>query len=496
MLQSVAASDGLLSSEDTTHVPSQAKLFVTGHYIARDPNTTTFLLQLLQELGLVEPDWLEAGMVAKNLNQRTSTTVNNRIGFLASLVYAALQVAHFAIPMDRHYWTGKACGYEAARTVFKALLEAGYIVQVLRPKKYRTTATYCCSPSFRHRIETHSSKLRFKRANPPLIEVRAAKVRLNGKFKRGKGLPLSTFPGDKVHQQETMMRTINTSLAGNRLLDAKGQLIDTSLTRIFSVTMTSGGRLYGDYQLRPERERLSWTIDGEPVCEIDLKASHVAIMAALYRHPTQLPQDPYRAIEWVGDDPSMRKAAKTLVQCMIHADGRHPSRFPKIDGPQSFRDKYGFGDRTVHELCPAIVDVMPFLDGSPSLTMALQFLEAEIIIDAIMRLQNLDIPAYPIHDSLLVKQSDEEKVIAVLQRVLREHLGPHAPWLDVTTAGKATRMVPPPPCPINAGYLLDDRLEHLSSWVQAEDEEGEENASDTDDVEEVMPTEEVDDGDW
>jgi hypothetical protein len=48
---------------------------------------------------------------------------------------------------------------------------------------------------------------------------------------------------------------------------------------------------------------------------------------------------------------------------------------------------------------------MPFLDGSPSLTMLLQFLEAEIIIDAIRRLQDIDIPAYPIHDSLLVKQS-------------------------------------------------------------------------------------------
>jgi hypothetical protein len=87
-------------------------------------------------------------------------------------------------------------------------------------------------------------------------------------------------------------------------------------------------------------------------------------------------------------------------------------------------------------------------------------------------------------------------VIAVLQRVLRDHLGPHGPWLDVTTAGEAPKLVPPLPCPINAGYLLDDRLEHLSSWGQAEDEDWAENATDTDDVEEVMPTEEVDDGDW
>lgn len=224
----------------------------------------------------------------------------------------------------------------------------------------------------------------------------------------------------------------------------------------------NGGRLYADYQNLPEADRLRCTINGEPVCEIDLKASHVAILAALYRHPHRLPQDPYAAISWV-QTPDLRKAAKNLVQCMIHAPDGRPSRFPKQQDGTKFRTKYRLGNVSVSDLLPAIFEVMPFLDGSPCLTLPLQFIEAEIVIIVLERCLYEGLAAYPIHDSLLVRRSDEGQVLLILQRTLREFLGPHAPWLDVSVAGQTPRLIEPLPCPMDAEYRLQDAPESLTA---------------------------------
>jgi hypothetical protein len=63
-----------------------------------------------------------------------------------------------------------------------------------------------------------------------------------------------------------------------------------------------GGRLYSDgkdsYQQLPRPERLKMTIDGEPVCEIDIRASYLTILHARYSEPFEVSRehDPY-AIE-------------------------------------------------------------------------------------------------------------------------------------------------------------------------------------------------------
>jgi len=58
-----------------------------------------------------------------------------------------------------------------------------------------------------------------------------------------------------------------------------------------------GGRLYsyGDYsyQLLSGEDRLRMTINGEPVCEIDIRASYLTIFHALYGERLDLIKDPY-----------------------------------------------------------------------------------------------------------------------------------------------------------------------------------------------------------
>ncbi|MCV2864809.1 hypothetical protein [Defluviimonas sp. WL0075] len=357
----------------------KAELFVNGEHTAADEVTRTIILEVLDEIGiLTKPGQSQRDpRGTPKANRRAVREIEKQICFMASFLRAVSEVERFGVLMDRHRWTDTPCGYKAARTITEALLGSGHMLKVAGPRRGMGTV-YRCSDAFQARLEGWKGQLRFKRARPHPIEVREPKKDHWGAFKKER-LPLSDFPSEAVrYHQQTVLR-LNDHLSRHTLADASGTPVETTLRRIFNGDLNNGGRLYADYQNLPEADRLCCTIDGEPVCEIDLKASHVAILAALYRHPQRLPKDPYAAISWV-QTPELRKAAKNLVQCMIHAPGGRPGRFPRQQDGVTFRAKYGLGNVSVNDLLPAVFEVMPFLDGSPCLTLPLQFIEAEILI--------------------------------------------------------------------------------------------------------------------
>lgn len=440
------------------HSPARSARFASGEHTAADDETRSIVSLLLTEVGVLSREDTQDFLHKK---KRERDKVQKAVFFMSSLVRAALIADTFSIPMGRHYWVGKPCGYKAAREVTDALLVAGYIQKHSAPSKGRGLCTgFRCSAAFREHLEGWRAVLRFKRIRPDSIEVREPKVRCCGKVTGGKRIALSRLPPEEVLQQRETMSQILDGLSGHRLEDAQGKHLSTSLVRIFAGDFSNGGRLYGEYQNLPETQRLACTIDGEPVCEIDLKASHPSILAAIYRHSERPPQDPYSEIPWV-EIPQHRKAAKTLVQCSIHSPDGRLKKFPRGDKGVSFRDKHKLGNMTVRDLMPGIFKVFPYLDGAPRLTLPLQYLEAEIIVDALLRLKRRNIPAFPIHDSFLVKRSDQEEVVRVLQEVLRDHLGVHAPWLDVSTTDTTPTLIAPLPCSKTQPYILQYVLEDL-----------------------------------
>lgn len=134
---------------------------------------------------------------------------------------------------------------------------------------------------------------------------------------------------------------------------------------------------------------------------------------------------------------------------------------PKGEKDSSFRDKHGLpAEWKATDLIAQIFEIYPFLKGMPDMTLALQYLESEIIREALLSLIELGIPAYPIHDSLLVRLSDRDQVLQVLQGTLRDHLGPYAPWLDISMTGRPPELVSPLPCDTT------DESYRLSSWLK------------------------------
>jgi len=90
-----------------------------------------------------------------------------------------------------------------------------------------------------------------------------------------------------------------------------------------------GGRFYSQgnasYQQMSRDERLRMTIDGEPVCEIDIRASYLTIFHAWNGAYLDHHRDPY---DLPGLGPDARPVIKSLFHAMFGSDARL-DRWPK-----------------------------------------------------------------------------------------------------------------------------------------------------------------------
>lgn len=159
-----------------------------------------------------------------------------------------------------------------------------------------------------------------------------------------------------------------------------------------------GGRIYTDIQRLPARKakvRLNTLINGQPVVEIDLKANHIRMAAAL--QDVELPADPY--IDIANHLGVTRDQVKLTINRSIgssHA-GRnewgvaHPDD-EDIDLPlDTFKRIKEEAQRTY-----------PFLTFDESLGVKLQSLEGQVMLQAMDGLLKLGIVSLPIHDALMV----------------------------------------------------------------------------------------------
>jgi hypothetical protein len=189
--------------------------------------------------------------------------------------------------------------------------------------------------------------------------------------------------------------------------------------RVFVECSLLGGRWQaagkeGVYQMMPEADRVAnITINGEPVCEVDVKASHLSIMHGLLGLP--LPEgDPYaipdvpRAVvkAWItatlGKGTPVRRWATRAVKDAPALEGYDPretgavicARYPFLRSPARAVAAAARLDRLEHI-------------GSPEriLTHRLMAIEADAITGAMDVLWGRGVLALPIHDSLIVPHS-------------------------------------------------------------------------------------------
>lgn len=205
-----------------------------------------------------------------------------------------------------------------------------------------------------------------------------------------------------------------------------------------------GGRLYaigGGYQQESQEERLTMTINGEPVTEIDIHASHLTILHGLRGWPvpagdlyegTGFPR--FIAKSWVAMalghnnlptnkwSPTAKKAYVKKA-CGIRERGGAFASFCKTLCRARCLQKF----YPMAEVGPKIAAHYPILDDWNSSSIRwgdLQFLESEVIIGAVRTLAfDYDIPALPVHDSIIVPISKREVANDVLLAVFKSYVG-------------------------------------------------------------------------
>lgn len=361
-------------------------------------------------------------------------------------------------PMDNGHFTGAPYGADFARLVRDWLVEAGYLHEVQKSSKWDKLARL-----YRVRLPHYIAACCFKpHGIGPAVEVRSRRWRDNrGKLVGGRRLPIKKFDQSQMATVMSGVKTINAMMANYPLVHPDGQTF-MRCRRIFNEgSLKKGGRYYGGWQNLSETDRLSMTIGGAPIAEIDLKACFLVVTTLQYnkgrpkKYQVNLPYDPYLMIPFVRvcNDPDKRKRMRDLAKLLVSsllAGKADLTKFPKgkkkketATGKKktiSVREEYGLvSDVKASDLYNEIQRTFPFINYMGLDVFDLMHQESEIIGQTMLHLATrLDIPSYPVHDCLMCRVADVDEVLQVLATTANRLLG--APIsLDVTYPDRPTK---------------------------------------------------------
>ena len=416
----------------------KGKAFVRSDYEPKDDDTEAFIVALGESL--------------KVITDKTSPTSRKKLIKCLSDFIMACRFRHGELIcwlMGKNVYSDPPYSYTIAKQVFDAAIREGLIVLAIKGKR---------GVAARYRVNLQvPDGLKFREhGEGRVLEVRAKKRRIaGGKFAPVKRLSLKGF-GQEVERLEAEMRAINKLLKAHPL-EAADELPDLcSAKRIFSDgSLQSGGRLYGNWQGLNSEERLRLTIDGERLCEIDIKACYIFLANAMTGNTMNLPADPYRLLGFVRNEScpdrqeQMRRAAKRLIPTYL-SKKTEMVKFPvgkkdEAGRTVSFREEFGIPESVrVGDMMQDAYETFPFLKDVPFRSGALMWQESNIMVKALLALAELDIPAYPVHDCLLCKERDKDLVIDQLQWAMIETVGCQG-FMDVEYLDRPIEMIGPDP---------------------------------------------------
>lgn len=239
----------------------------------------------------------------------------------------------------------------------------------------------------------------------------------NGRNKlRGRKVVQNLISNDPVYQAEVAdMQFINEQLHQHQL--EGGEF--TGLKRIFNnytdegYRWDAGGRMYGveqdGYQKLASSERAKMTINGEPVAEIDIEACFLSILFGLMNKPMPN-QDMYK----VDDIP--RPIVKSWMTIAL-TNGKLPTRWPPKARRELEKKHPELKIPSAPKVTEAVLKRYKWLKGMSDNNIGwpkLQYIESTVMKNTVIELLNKDIPAYPVHDSVIVPASKASKAKQVL----------------------------------------------------------------------------------
>lgn len=271
----------------------------------------------------------------------------------------------------------------------------------------------------------HFQLLPRPRAIPKPIKLARARVLIKG-VKQPKSM-MAIDPSDKkARKLAEQVNSLNAYYAEQGITPDRHH----AFQRLFhdgdveGFNWNKGGRLYSvgeSYQHMSQEERAAMLINGQPVVEIDINASHTRILHGLLGQRLDPSRDPYEM------DGLPREVVKDFVTMTLGHTG-----FQRAWSP---RKKEEYAERGIDlqkaypiaEVRQAVLDQLPLLKRwktSPVRWADLQYVESNIIMDCMDVLAfDYDVPALPVHDSIIVPVEHQALAMEVLSICFHVHTG-------------------------------------------------------------------------
>lgn len=247
----------------------------------------------------------------------------------------------------------------------------------------------------------------------------------NGQNKASQNMKLR---GPEYQRQVDLITELNQAYAQHSF-----NLVDQPrLYRLFNrgnfddFDFNKGGRLYcasdDNWQSMDSETRKGIEIDGEPTVELDVRASHLAILYGLHGKSLDTEADPYHI------DGIEREVVKNVFTAWGGL-GKPPIRWPK-EQAEKYAQRHGRKLSDAYKLKDVVAALRnrhPVLDKIKPRALdwsKLQFVESECFVSAMLELfRCYEVPALPVHDSLIVRERDGDLVEDILGQSYQRKLG-------------------------------------------------------------------------
>ena len=304
-------------------------------------------------------------------------------------------------------------------------------------------------------------KARFIEVGRPLVKVNKAEKRQQKN--RRKTLKLAkpflnhkeaTALNQEAHTaSESRMQRLNSFYRSHPLELPNGHAA-ASVTRVFHDSrFDAGGRLYGAWTgLDQDQKRIHCIIDGEPVVEIDIRASQPTLLSSLLGFkmgglgPLGEWEDVYGELSnlasvehyWTIIDDNIdkielikrnRNVAKGVVMALIGSGLPHKSNAASElvkdlgltpQGWSLFRDKLVATIPALNHLEPRY-DHKGHLSGYINGAGFLSYHESEMTLQTIEALIEKGITAYSVHDSIIVRHNDATQASKIYRSTIHDY---------------------------------------------------------------------------
>ena len=288
----------------------------------------------------------------------------------------------------------------------------------------------------------------FVEANRPYVYLNKAeqpKERIDRK-KRRDGAPKHSLKTIKETYGPAYSRAVSTVKQMNAMwlqhplhlpkTHGSTEMYFASATRIFhNGNFDSGGRWYGGWTSLTRDTRKHLTIDGEPVVEVDLNASLLTLLSCIVSQPMRCVDtwdDAYAVVaeRLEFDEPyevSRAKVKQVIVE-LIGTGNPHKAEPSAKDEDSPFdyseRSKKQFNH--IRDLCHQEYPALLMLNKKDmNFVAALSYHEATIITQTMLKLKDMGLAAYSMHDGLIVKQSNADTTVSTLREVYDEYVTTH-----------------------------------------------------------------------